>query len=450
MAGMSPEDYRAAAGYRRSHAAQTVAAPRRVPVSAYNAYDINDPALIEFMRDGAPSVTGVVVSDHVALRNSVFYRSLALVSGSIGMLPLHLMRRLPDGRIEKARDHSLFRVLHRKSNSYQTAVEFKTWMQIMAMLDGTAYALVIRGARGKITQLIPLPRKSVRPKLSSDYELTFEYRRPSGGTVTLSTREVMYFRSPVTIDGLTGVSLLKIAADTIGLASKATRAAARLMTKGVMASGSLETDAALGEEAIANLKQSLQEDYSGVDADNDWLILEEGLKAKPFGGSAKDAQLAELRKAEAEEMSRFTGVPRPLLMFDETSWGSGIEQLGLFFVTYCLMVWFVIWEEAVWRLLDDDEQESTDGTMLYAKFNERALLRGSMKDQAEFFSKALGAGGGFGWSTQNEARHAFDMNPHEDGNDLPRPGTTAAAAVEDAEPEPDPQPAPNKKQKQDA
>ena len=51
-------------------------------------------------------------------------------------------------------------------------------------------------------------------------------------------------------------------------------------------------------------------------------------------------------------MSRFSGVPRPLLMFDETSWGSGIEQLGLYFVTYCLMVWFIIWEEAIWRMLD--------------------------------------------------------------------------------------------------
>lgn len=450
MAGMSPEDYRAAAGYRRS-SASPVSAPAKiaVPVRAYTAYEMNDPALIDFLRDGSPSVSGVVVNDHVALRNSTFYRSIALIAGSMGMLPLHLMRRLPDGRIEKARNHPLFRVLHRKPNSYQTAVEFKTWMQIMALLDGTAYALVVR-SRGKITQLIPLPRKSVRPKLNDDFELTFEYRRPSGGTRILSARDVMYFRSPVTIDGLTGVSLLKVAADTIGLASKATKAVARILTKGAIVSGSLETDASLGEEAIANLKASLQEDYSGVDASNDWLILEEGLKAKSLSANAKDSQLAETRKAEAEEMSRFTGVPRPLLMFDETSWGSGIEQLGLFFVTYCLMVWFVIWEEAVWRLLDDDEQESADGTMLYAKFNERALLRGSMKDQAEFFSKALGAGGGFGWSTQNEARDAFDMNPHEDGNDLPRPGTTAAAAVEDAEPEPAPQPAPNKKQKQDA
>ena len=60
----------------------------------------------------------------------------------------------------------------------------------------------------------------------------------------------------------------------------------------------------------------------------EWLILEEGMKAKPFMASARDAQFDEMRKRQAEEVSRFTGVPRPLLMFDETSWGSGNEQLG--------------------------------------------------------------------------------------------------------------------------
>ena len=33
------------------------------------------------------------------------------------------------------------------------------------------------------------------------------------------------------------------------------------------------------------------------------------------------------------------------------------------------------------RLLSRQEKQARDGTILYAKFNERALLRGSMKDQ---------------------------------------------------------------------
>ena len=144
-----------------------------------------------------------------------------------------------------------------------------------------------------------------------------------------------------------------------------------------------------------------------------------------FATSAKDAELVALMTREAEEVARFTGVPRPLLMFNETSWGSGIEQLSLFFITYCLMPWFVIWEEAVWTwLLTAAEQQS-----YFAKFNEGALLRGSMKDQADFLKAALGPNVGF--LAQNEAREFMDRNPLPGGDELPRAGTTAAAIMEE-------------------
>lgn len=401
----------------------------RPVVQAFSGSDLDDPALGEFMR-GRASVTGIAVGGKDALRNSTFFRACSLIAGSIGMLPIHLIRRKADGTTAKAKDHPLYKVLLRKPNSYQTAFDFKSYMQLIALLDGNAYALVIRSG-GKVKELIPLARRSVTPKLSSEFGLTFEYCRPNGGTVTLSQREVFCFRAPISLDGLNGVGLLDVAADTLGIAVKAQAATGKLMTKGVMAGGALESDKRLGDEAIENLKESLAERYSGAENAGDWMVLEEGLKAKIFAGSAKDAQLAELRKHEAEEVSRFTGTPRPLLMFDETSWGSGIEQLGLFFVTYCLLAWFVIWEEAIWRLLDERDQEALDGSILYAKVNERALLRGSMKDQADFMAKALGAGGGFGWQTANEARDAFDLNPKDGGDDLPRPGTTAAVIVEE-------------------
>lgn len=414
---------------------------RSGPVQAYTIMDLDDPALLEFLSGGRMSAAGLAVNERVALRNSTLFRAVSLISGSIGMLPLHLMRRKADGTIEKARDHPLFNVLHRRPNDFQTAAEFKSFMQLAALFDGNAYALIVR-SRGAIRQLIPLPRRSVTPKLSDDFTLTFDYRRPSGGTVTLTQDEVFHFRSPISIDGLRGVSLLDVCTDTLGLALTAQRAAGKMFSKGVMAGGALETDQRLGDEAIKNLRESLKERHSGSENAGEWLVLEQGLKAKPFSGSAKDAQLAEVRKHEAEELARITGVPRPLLMFDETSWGSGIEQLGLFFVTYCLMTWFVIWEEAVWRMLQPAEQDS-----LYAKFNAGALLRGSLKDQAEFFNKALA---GAPWMVQNETRESFDLNPLEGGDDLGKAqGAALAAAAPDPEPT-DPAPPSKKRAPSDA
>lgn len=400
-----------------------------VPViQALTAMDFDSPVLREFIAGGRTSAAGVTVSERVALKNSAFFRACNLISSSIGMLPTHLHRRLPDGTTEKAKDHPLYRVLHRRPNGYQTAFEFKSYMQFMALLDGNAYALIIRGPRG-VQQLVPLKRGSVEPQLSDTWELTFKYNRPGGGTTTLSARDVFHFRHPLTRDGLKGVALLDVAVDTIGLAAAVERALGKLAGKGMMAGGALESDQTLGDEAIENLRRSLAEDHSGADAAGDWLILEEGLKAKPFS-NPKDSQTDETRKRQDEEVARFTDVPRPLLMMDETSWGTGIRELGLFLVTYCLTKWFVAWEQAVQRsCLTEAEQDADE---LYVKFNDGALLRGSLKEQAEFFSKALGNNAA--WMRPNEVRANFELNPDPDGEKLPQPAVKKAPEPKDPEP----------------
>lgn len=439
MAGMSPDDYRRRAGGRFSAAAPSPRFPR---FEAYQTHTMlngdSDPVLNAFLRGGRESMTGVAVSDRMAMRNSVFYRGTSLIAGSMGMLPLSMHRKLPDGTTEKASDLALHQVLKFQPNHYQTPSEFKSFMQLAALFDGNAYARIVR-LNGEIQALVPFERGTVKKEVSGS-KFRFIHRPKSGRQETLGPDDVFHFRAPVSLDGVNGLGLLDIAADTIGLALTAEKAMSNLLRKGVMAGGAIQFPAGseLGDVAYERLKQSMAEQYSGAENAGDWMLLEDGGEAKPFSGTARDTQLVELRKFEAEHGARFTGVPRPLLMFDETAWGTGIEQLGLYMVVYCLLPWFVIWEEAIWRMLSRQQKQARDGTILYAKFNERALLRGSMKDQAEFLARALGSGGGKPWISQNEARDTQDMNPHDDGgalnaptNDRPRPGTTAAAISED-------------------
>jgi HK97 family phage portal protein len=222
----------------------------------------------------------------------------------------------------------------------------------------------------------------------------------------LKDTDVFHFRHPITRDGLHGLSLIDIAVNAIGIGAQAERAAGKILETGMISGGSLETDQTLGPEAILSLKDSMAERRIGGEAAGDWLVLEEGLKAKAFPTAAEN-QFDELRQRQAEDISRFTGVPRPLLMFDETSWGSGIEQLGQFFVVYCLLAWFVAWEQAIERSCFTEAEQAADE--LYVKFNEGALLRGTLKDQADFFKAALGPNQAY--RTVNEVRSAFDLNP---------------------------------------
>lgn len=412
----------------RSTGAGSVATRGGGQIQAFSTWDLSDPALAQFMGDGMASSTGVAVSAHLALRNSTFFRAVSLIAGAVGMLPLHLMQQDADGSNKrKAREHPLFRLLHKRPNAYQTALEFKAYLQSTALMDGTAYAYVVRSGRRPVA-LLPLPRLSVTSKLLPDLsDLEFTYTRPNGGQLTLSSKEIFHFRHPLTLDGVNGVSLLRMARDTIGIATVAQRAAAKLFKNGSFAPGVLETEQILGDDVHNRIKNDWEELYSGVDNAGRWPILEQGLKANKLGANAKESQHLETRKHEAEEMARFTGAPRPLLMFDETSWGTGIKELGQGFVDYCLMPWFVSWEQAVERILQPDEED-----LFYAKFNAAAFLRGSPNDQAEFFSKALGAGGAPAWMTQNEVRDSFDQNPKDGGDELSSGSSAKRAPVDNA------------------
>ena len=133
------------------------------------------------------------------------------------------------------------------------------------------------------------------------------------------------------------------------------------------------------------------------------------MKAEKWANNSVDSQLQESRNHQVEEVARVLGIPRPLLMMDDTSWGSGIEQLGIFFVQYGLAHYFTCWEQALEvTLLEERERER-----YFFKFNERALLRGTLKDQSEFFTKALGSGGHGPWMTQNEVRDLQDFAPSQ-------------------------------------
>ena len=129
MACLSPNDYIRAAGGKRNEASRLLVAAKPQlsgPIVAYDTVNLSDPVLLEMMRGGRTGVAGVAITERKALRNSTLFRAMSLIAGSMGMLPLHLMRRKADGRTEKAKDHPLFNVLHRKANSYQTASQFKS------------------------------------------------------------------------------------------------------------------------------------------------------------------------------------------------------------------------------------------------------------------------------------------------------------------------------------
>ena len=373
--------------------------------SSAEFYGFDDPRFLEFVRNGGGSATnsGITISPQLAMKNTAVLRAVSLISFSIGMLPLHLQNSATK---EKATDHSLFRLLHRKPNSWMTAMEFRTFMQQNILTKGDACALKIMSGE-RIVQLIPL--KNVDIVQNDDWSLTYKVQRNDGRYVIYGQKDIFHVRNGLSEDGFTGLSFVAQAAEAIALSLQAERSTAQMFKEGLMSGGALEHPGELSPEAQDRLR-GMMEGYKGAANAHRWMILEEGMSAKTFPSVGREGQGLEQREMQIAEIARTFGVPRPLLMMDETSWGSGTEVLGQFFVKFGLNPMFEIWQQAISRdLLTEREQDE-----LEPKFNAGALLRGSMKDQAEFFAKGLGSGGHQPWLHPDEPREWMDLPARSD------------------------------------
>lgn len=376
------------------------------PTESATFLSLDDPKLREFLKEGLTSLSGRTVTVETALRNPAMFRAVSLISYAIGMLPFQLY---DEETKEKATDHPLYRLLHREPNNWQTAFDFRTLMQLRALVYGDAYALIVRSrqirtGREEIVRLIPLHSDRMKAVQQDDFSIRYEYQPEKGGLRRYQAHEIFHLRG-ISLDGVHGMSLVKQARDAIGLALSAEIAAGRLYVNGAFIDGYLKAGGELSDEAFARLQESWNNRYAGAENAGKTPLLEEGTEYHQVASTARDAQLSEVRKMQVEEVARVTGVPRPLLMVDETSWGSGIQALGQFFVQYALGPWFEAWQQAVERCL----LASNEKGRFSAKFNPAALLRGSMKEQAEFFGKALGGPGAKGWMSSNEVRRLNDM-----------------------------------------
>lgn len=202
---------------------------------------------------------------------------------------------------------------------------------------------------------------------------------------------------------------MKLARRAIETASNAENAQRNIFKNGALAKGMLSPEGALSDTAFERLKADIKK-FSGEEGAGQFILGENGMKYTDFGMSGRDAQTNEARAHSVEEVARVFGIPRPLLMMDDTSWGSGIEQLATLFVMFGLASSLKAWEQSARKvLLTRSEKKSID-----IDIDESLLLRGSLADRSEFFAKASGSGGHKPWLHPDEIRNQSGLPPLTD------------------------------------
>lgn len=368
---------------------------------------------------GLRSTSGRVVTPETAMRVAAVFSCVNILAQTIAMLPLAVYRWEADGDKFPAPENPLYGLLHTRPNQWQTAYDFRAMMQGHLCLRGNAYAEILAGKRGAVDQLIPLHPDRVRVYRNVDRTLIYEVSELDGRTRKLVPDEMFHLRG-LSSDGIVGMSPIQEMREAIGLALATEEHGSRLFSNGARPGGVIQMKGKLGPDARQNLREDWQEQQGGLGNAHRVAVLTEGMEFKAVGLSPSDSQFLEARKFQIEEIARIFRVPLFMLGMTEksTTWGSGIEQLMIGFVTHTLMPWLVAWEQAISRdlIIAPDR--------FFARFDVNMLLRGDAAARAQWIQQTVGRP----IQTVNEARATEGWNRVVDGDRLAEPKPSAPAA----------------------
>lgn len=357
---------------------------------------------------GVSTAAGESVSYNTALKVSAYFACVKLISDTIGILPKHVMEYLPDGSRKRAENHPLYDLVHLSPNPQQTSIEFFSMMTAHVVMRNNAYARIVSGPRGFADQIIPLHPDNVRIQTLPEGGYRYMVREGTLGEKPYNDEDILHLRG-FQQDIVRGLDMLPLMGESVGVAAATMKYRARFFGNDASPGGVLKKAGKISLESQKNLKESWDAAHQRGNQHR-VAVLEDGLEWQSIGIAPEKAQLIESEEFNAEDICRWMGVPPFMigLTSKSTSWGTGIEQQNIGFVTYTIMPLTVRWQQAISRDLILVPKK------YYVDFVLTGLLRGDSAQRYNVYS----IGRELGMFTPNDLLRFEDMNPRtDDGGD---------------------------------
>lgn len=362
---------------------------------------------------GRPTASNVVVNEKTAYQITAFWSSVNIIANTLAILPIQLLKRLPNNDIEVVPNHPVLKLLNVRPNTEASPTTAKSTVQAHVLTWGNGFFWVRRTAGGP-DELWPLLPSSTRVVRGPNRELFFESRLSdeSGALDTLifPREDVLHFPG-LTHNGLVGLSPIRVQREMLGSAIATQDFGARFFGNGAQPGGLITFPAKVADPD--EIRQQVEEKAGGANALRT-LIIDQGAKYERIGIPPEDAQFLQTKEFTIAEVARMFNLPLHFLGKMGQATFNNLEQMGNHFIDHTMAPWFKRWEdELTWKLLTDEEREAG----LFFKFNADALRRGDIKTRYLSYQSGINAG----WLTRNEARRFEDLNPIDGLNEPLQP-----------------------------
>ncbi len=344
------------------------------------------------------SEAGVDVTPKAVMQVDAVWSCVRLISETIATLPLSIHEKTSAGK-RLASHHPLHFIIHDQPNADSTASVF--WEALVASMllrgNGRAEKLYVG------TQLVGLafldPNKLVITRDINGRKI-YQYPRADGTPREIPAARIWNVPG-FTLDGETGVSVIAYGAKVFGSAMAAERSAAKTFRNGMLPTVYYKVAAFLKPEQRRMFKSEIQGSVERGEAP----VLEGGTDVGTVGINPVDAQLLESRAFSVESICRWFRVPPWMVGHTEksTSWGTGIEQQMIGFLTFTLGPWLRRIEQSISK----DLMTPAERTRFYPKFAVEGLLRADSAGRAAFYAAMVNNG----ILTRDEVRELEDREP---------------------------------------
>jgi HK97 family phage portal protein len=353
------------------------------------------------------SDSGKQVSLDASLSLSAVWACVRLLAETVSTLPIQVYERGSGGKRALKYDHPLYAILHDTPNYDMSAVDFWCPMQAAVELQGNGYALKLRAGKD-VVGLDPLKSEGMKVSRDKSGALVYSYKDKQR-EAEYTQDDILHIRG-FSLDGVMGMSTIACAMNALGLALSAESVASDTFKNGLRPAGILQTGRLLTGEQREAYYQRL----------TDWrskrtgsvMVLEAGETLSDAKLTPEDAQLLASREFGVEDVCRWFGVPPHMIghTTKSTSWGTGLEQQNIGFLTYTLAPRLSRIAQAIGRSLIPPE----DRQRYFVEFNLEGLLRADSSARAAFYSQMTQNG----VMTRNEVRSKENLPQFEGGDAL--------------------------------
>ena len=336
-----------------------------------------------------------------SLALSAVYRCVEVITNGVASLPVKLYRTDEKGFKYEMHNNLSF-ILSKKPTGKINAFTFYKLIVKDILLQGNAYALILRNSKGEIIGLQYIQAGLVSPIDKGD---RIEYQ-VTGIKGFVRQEDILHFMN-YTDNGVYGISVLTHARRTLGIADYGENASENFYKSGGCTTGFLKFDGPSSGKQREEILSAWNQATGGVrNQPNGIPVLPANVNYTQLSVNPADAQLLESREFSVVEICRFFGVS-PTKCFDLTHASyNNSEMAELAFLNDTLRPLLTKIEmEMETKLFKPEEGYDI-------KFDVSELLRTDKKSQAEYFTKLFN----LGVLSPNDIRKELDMDEIEGGD----------------------------------